>query len=81
MASGSDSHVGDVFLENVTLAIFGSSDSFTASRRLKAWAERNAKDSRSFFEWEETTGAGHFWAEQGVMQALQKRVAEWVSTR
>lgn len=75
--SNADSSAGNAFRNNPTLAIFGSSDTFTASKRLKAWAEKTSRDSASKFEWDEIAGAGHFWHEDGVMQALQKRIADW----
>lgn len=73
-----DSSVGAMFLDNPTLLIFGLSDGFTAARRLKGWAEKMSKDSRSSFEWHEIEGAGHFWREAGVMQSLQAKVSAWV---
>lgn len=77
--SSADSDAGGAFHVNDTLALFGSSDTFTSSRRLKTWAEKNMKESKASFEWTQIDGAGHFWSEDGVMQALQKRIAEWVS--
>lgn len=75
--SNVDGHAGNAFHDFPTLAVFGSSDVFTASRRLKGWAERASRESKARFEWEEIAGAGHFWHEEGVMQVLQKRIADW----
>ena len=75
-----DSSAGASFLNNPTLLIFGSSDGFTAARRLKSWAEKMCKDSSSSFEWHEIEGAGHFWREVGVMQALQAKVSASVNS-
>lgn len=66
------------FLHSPTLAIFGSVDVFTSSRRLRTWAERQSKASDSSFEWHEIEGAGHFWREDGTMQSLQQKIASWV---
>lgn len=72
------SSTGSLFLENPTLAVFGSKDVFTSSNRLRGWAEKQSRASHSTFEWEEIQGAGHFWREDGVMQALQQRIVAWV---
>lgn len=72
-----DRHAGDCFLDTPTLALFGSSDVFTASRRLKAWARKFSSASKSSFSWEEIAGAGHFWHEPGVMRELQKKIETW----
>ena len=76
--TGADASAGALFLEDPTMVIFGSTDGFTAARRLKGWAEKMAKDTSSQFEWHEIDGAGHFWREAGVMQDLQEKVAAWV---
>lgn len=68
------------FLQHPTLAIFGSQDAFTASRRLRNWAARQAQDARQgAFEWHQIDGAGHFWREAGVMQALQNKIVAWTT--
>jgi pimeloyl-ACP methyl ester carboxylesterase len=61
-----------------TLAVWGSIDSFTSSRRLKAWAERLSKAGPATFKWTEFEGAGHFWREQGVMKLMTEGVESWV---
>ena len=76
-STSADAKAGDKFLESPTLAIFGSADVFTASRRLKAWAQKMSRESKSTFVWHEIEGAGHFWRETGVMEALQERIAAW----
>ena len=72
-----NTNAGALFLGNPTLAIFGSTDVFTSSRRLKAWAEKMSKNSKFAFDWNEVDGAGHFWREGNAMQALQEKVAAW----
>lgn len=75
-----DSTAGALFLENPTLAIFGSTDVFTSGQRLRGWAEKMARASTSSLKWHEIEGAGHFWREEGVMQILQEKVATWVKS-
>lgn len=73
-----DGNAGSRFLQHPTLAVFGTTDSFTSSRRLRAWAEKQASlSSTSTLEWEQIKEAGHFWREEVVMQALQKRIKAW----
>ena len=80
-STAADSSAGTMFLQNPTLAIFGSTDGFTSSRRLKAWSQKMSKEASSSFEWHQVDGAGHFWREAGVMQALQQKVATWVKSQ
>lgn len=78
----SNTGAGTTFLQRPTLALFGSSDSFTSGRRLCGWAEKQAQASAaSGFTWKQIDGAGHFWREEGVMQALQDRITDWVASR
>lgn len=76
-------------LQYPTLIAFGSSDTFTSSKKLCQWAERLAKDSAAVattphpvdakVEWTQIDGAGHFWREGGVMRELQGNIREWVA--
>lgn len=82
-------------LQYPTLIAFGSSDTFTSSKKLCQWAERLAKDSAAVaalattattphpvgakVEWTQIDGAGHFWREGGVMRELQGTIREWVA--
>jgi hypothetical protein len=61
-----------------TLAVWGSIDSFTSSRRLKAWAERLSKAGPATFKWIDFEGAGHFWREHGVMKLMMQGIMSWV---
>lgn len=72
---------GLTFLQHPALAIFGSKDVFTSSKRLRNWAEKQSRDSRAGFEWEAIECAGHFWHEEGAMQALQDRVSKWAHAK
>jgi alpha/beta superfamily hydrolase len=64
---------------NPTLAVFGTDDIFTSSKKLRAWATRlqNARNSR--FCHVEVQGAGHFWHEDGVADVMRGVVREFVS--
>jgi len=61
-----------------TLAVWGSIDSFTSNRRLKAWAERLSKAGPTTFKWIDFEGAGHFWREQGVMKLMTEGIVNWI---
>lgn len=74
----SDAKTGHHFLSRPTLAVFGTEDSFTSASRLKAWAERQVTDAPETFQWEQIEGAGHFWHDRDSMQALQRRLMEWL---
>lgn len=60
------------------LAVWGSIDSFTSNRRLKAWAERMGNVGPISLKWRDVEGAGHFWREHGVMKVLLDEIAGWV---
>ncbi|KAK5676483.1 hypothetical protein LTS10_010784 [Elasticomyces elasticus] len=77
--TAADAHAGAMFLKEPTLAVFGTKDGFTPVRRLRTWAEKQSPQAVGF-EWEPIEGAGHFWHEEGVMQALQERIKTWVAT-
>lgn len=69
------------FLLNPTLAVFGTNDGFTASKRLKRWAEKQDNDTSSDFQWSAIETAGHFWREESVLQALQQRIVRWAKEK
>jgi pimeloyl-ACP methyl ester carboxylesterase len=73
-----DKSTGVGSMKYPTLAVWGSIDSFTSSRRLKAWAERLSKAGPATFKWTEFEGAGHFWREQGVMKLMMEGIKSWV---
>ncbi|KAI7175114.1 hypothetical protein KC343_g13976 [Hortaea werneckii] len=74
--SGSETG-GYSFSNHNSLALFGTTDVFTSSKRLQAWAGKQ-KASNPRFEWEQIEDAGHFWHEAGAMEALERRIASWV---
>jgi len=62
-----------------TLTVWGTVDSFTSNRRLKAWAERLSQAAGpGTFKWRDFEGAGHFWREAGVMKAMTGEIGEWI---
>ncbi|KAI7376671.1 hypothetical protein KC336_g19721, partial [Hortaea werneckii] len=78
MARHSDAGNGGYsFTNHNTLALFGTADVFTSSKRLQTWAEKQ-KTSNPQFQWKEIEDAGHFWHEEGAMEALEGRIASWV---
>jgi hypothetical protein len=79
LKGGIDRSTGIGAMTSPTLAVWGSIDSFTANRRLKAWAERLSKAGPATFKWMDFEGAGHFWREQGVMKSMTKRIEDWVT--
>lgn len=75
----SNQELGLFPVSNPTLAVFGSADTFSSSKKLRQWAEGLATVSSKHFQWEQIDGAGHFWREQGVMRRLQSRIAGWTT--
>ncbi|KAK1057514.1 hypothetical protein LTR12_011457 [Friedmanniomyces endolithicus] len=75
-----DNKAGALFLQHATLAVFGTNDTFTSNRRLRAWATKTEREAAGNFEWQAVESAGHFWREEGVMQKLRERVTKWVET-
>ncbi|KAI7222424.1 hypothetical protein KC333_g1172 [Hortaea werneckii] len=76
--SGSENG-GYSFSNHNSLALFGTADVFTSSKRLQAWAEKQ-RSSNAQFEWEQIEDAGHFWHEEGAMEALEERIASWAKS-
>ncbi|KAK3071658.1 hypothetical protein LTR53_008258 [Teratosphaeriaceae sp. CCFEE 6253] len=72
-----DTSAGAQFLQHPTLAVFGDKDGFTSSKRLRAWAEKQAQLSGGGFKWTQVQGAAHFWREEGAMRELTEVVAKW----
>ncbi|KAM3415547.1 hypothetical protein BST61_g9068 [Cercospora zeina] len=77
--SSSDGETGVLGLAHPTLIVFGTLDIFTASRKLRLWAERLQKNSaEGKVRWAQIDGAGHFWREHGVVKALRSDVQAWL---
>lgn len=67
-------------VENDTMAIFGDEDIFSASKKLRLWADRLGSEKNSRFRHVEISGAGHFWHEEGVADRMLANVVEFVSS-
>jgi hypothetical protein len=79
LRGGVEKGTGFVAMACPTLIVWGSVDSFTSNRRLKAWAERLSKVAgQGMLKWRDFEGAGHFWREEGVMRAMTGEVGEWI---
>lgn len=78
LKGGLDRSTGFGAMKCPTLAVWGSVDSFTSNRRLKAWGERMGSVGPATFKWTDIEGAGHFWREEGVMKLLLKEIGGWV---
>lgn len=63
---------------NPSLAVFGSSDIFTSTKKLRSWAQNISSRPDSSFQFVEIDGAGHFWHEDGVEKRLKLAVREWI---
>lgn len=63
---------------NPSLAVFGSDDIFTSTKKLRAWAQSISGCPNSSFQFVEIDGAGHFWHEDGVEKRLRLAVREWI---
>ncbi|KAG5929885.1 hypothetical protein E4U42_004077 [Claviceps africana] len=60
-------------VENPTLAVFGDKDVFVPVGKLRTWAAGLSAGRGSRFTAWEVAGAGHFWAEEGVLQSMKER--------
>lgn len=61
-----------------SLAVFGSSDIFTSTKKLRSWAQQISTKPNSAFQFVEINGAGHFWHEEGVQKRLKLALREWI---
>ncbi|KAK4995771.1 Lipase 5 [Elasticomyces elasticus] len=68
----------DTLLQNPTLVIWGSSDTFTSSRKLRAWADKMEGKSTSTFTTHEIEGGGHFWKETKMERELLMSIRTWL---
>lgn len=65
-------------LRHPSLAVWGSDDQFTSSKRLEAWAQKLASaQNANEMQWARVDGAGHFWREEGVMKQLLEQITGW----
>jgi alpha/beta superfamily hydrolase len=68
----------DNIVQRPTLALFGDQDGFVAVRKYRHWAARLKAELGSRFEYQEVTGAGHFWHEEGAELHLRNAIQKWV---
>ena len=66
------------FRRNLTLAVYGSNDFFTSSKKLQKWAKNLASVSETKFTYKEVIGAGHFWQEAGAAEELEAAITRWL---
>ncbi|KAH6645246.1 hypothetical protein BKA67DRAFT_584630 [Truncatella angustata] len=66
-------------VHNPTLAIYGDQDGFLMPRKLREWTTRLKAQDGSLFHDIEVAGAGHFWAEEGVVSRLRAAVSGYGS--
>ena len=64
----------DKLVKSPTLAVYGGSDGFTQLGKMRTWANRLESQEGSLFKAEEIETAGHFWAEEGVLQKMLRFV-------
>ncbi|KAL7944945.1 phosphatidylinositol-glycan biosynthesis class S domain-containing protein [Trichoderma barbatum] len=62
---------------NPTLAVFGDGDIFVPVGKLRAWVARLSSEHASQFRGHEIESAGHFWAEEGVLQSMLDFVCDF----
>ncbi|KAF2151941.1 hypothetical protein K461DRAFT_279457, partial [Myriangium duriaei CBS 260.36] len=84
-----------LFVNNPTLAVFGTEEGFTSAKKLTSWAERlqaaspvNAASTAGgrqgsvvprLFEWDMVEDAGHFWREPSVEGILKGKIRTWAA--
>ena len=81
LRGGIEKNAGFGAMSCPTLIVWGSADSFTSNRRLRAWAERlscKAGGGSGMLRWRDFEGEGHFWREAGVMKLMTGAIGEWV---
>lgn len=73
--SPQEAEAEEKLVRNPTLAVFGDTDVFVASHKLRGWAARIEGRQGSKFKAHEITTAGHFWVEEGVLYRMRDEVA------
>ncbi|XWW99815.1 hypothetical protein V2A60_007827 [Cordyceps javanica] len=61
-----------------TMAVHGDADLFVLPYKAREWVARLAGAPGSLFRGVEVPGAGHFWAEEGVLEQLLDLVGEFI---
>ncbi|KAF2755223.1 hypothetical protein EJ05DRAFT_479017 [Pseudovirgaria hyperparasitica] len=76
--SGNGSGNGSVLENHPALIVYGDQDFFTSAKRLDQWTARLQHDSHAVLQSRTVAGAGHFWAEQGVIMTLLSSITAWL---
>ncbi|KAJ6781487.1 hypothetical protein PWT90_02691 [Aphanocladium album] len=63
---------------NPTLAVYGDGDMFVLPYKAREWVARLSGAEESKFQGVEVSTAGHFWAEEGVLEKLLQLVEDFV---
>ena len=78
VGSGQQLHWEDKLVNRPTLAIYGDRDFFTSQRKLRRWAEGLSIKVGSHFRFNEISGTGHFWQEDGAKIQLSSAICQWI---
>jgi pimeloyl-ACP methyl ester carboxylesterase len=65
------------FRSHPTLAIFGTKDTFTSAKKLRAWAS-DLQIANPRFRFAEIEGAGHFWHGENDAKQLKGQLDNWI---
>ncbi|QIW97257.1 hypothetical protein AMS68_002775 [Peltaster fructicola] len=79
-SSVKDASTGFGMLEHDTLAIWGTNDGFSSSKKLTTWIERLQAAAPGLITGIDVDGAGHFWREHGVLKQLLEALASWTES-
>ncbi|KAI1100843.1 Alpha/Beta hydrolase protein [Jackrogersella minutella] len=66
-------------VRNPTLVIYGDSDGFLTLKKMHDWTSQLGKTEGSQFRHVEISGAGHFWAEDGVVYELRESISSFAA--
>lgn len=64
--------------QHPTLAVYGNQDIIVAASKLRSWKTRMEAAEGSTFRGREVDGAGHFWAEKGVLGEMMDLITGFV---
>ncbi|ORY70310.1 Alpha/Beta hydrolase protein [Pseudomassariella vexata] len=64
-------------IQNPSLIIVGDRDGFLTLKEYRRWAAKLRGHEKSLFRDLEVSGAGHFWAEEGVLYKLRDAVGDF----
>ncbi|PHH85123.1 hypothetical protein CDD83_870 [Cordyceps sp. RAO-2017] len=64
---------------NPTLAVYGDRDALVPAGKLRAWSGRLEALHGSLFRALEVASAGHFWAEDGVLEEMKQAAGQFAA--